>query len=156
MNYAITLTAFGLLIFLRKKGGGGGKGAPGVGKGAGGGRKWLQWVRGGLALIGGASLAETGVGVWLAARISDAAGLIAGLFGASSVLAVGAVTLIVTVIVCWDIGVDRVVDKPALIGLVMLPLLFLAAAGPLADAGSGLTSAVADVAASSLGRMIGG
>lgn len=143
MNTAIAILAFGLLIFLKKKGSG---------------KKWVTWVQGGLALIGGASLAETGLGVWLAARMSDLGGLVAGIFGGevSGLLVVGVVTFIVTVIVCWDIGVDRVVDKPAMVGLIVLPLLFLAAAGPLADTGSGLTATVAEAASSSLGGLIGG
>ncbi|MQA14677.1 MAG: hypothetical protein GEV09_11030 [Pseudonocardiaceae bacterium] len=140
MNFAIMCTAFGLLIFLRKK--------PA--------KPWMQWVKGGLAAIGGASLAETGIGVWASGLLSDAGGLIADLFGTSAGLVVGVATLITTVVVCWDIGVDRKVDKPAMAGLIVLPLLFLAAVGPLADVGSGLTASIAQVGAESLGRLIGG
>lgn len=140
MNVAIAITAFGLLIFLRKKAA----------------KPWMQWVKGALAAIGGASLAETGIGIWLADLLSGAGGLVADLFGTSAGLVVGVATVIMTVVVVWDIVIDRKVDKPAMAGLIVLPLLFLAAAGPLADAGSGLTSSIAQVGADSLGRLIGG
>jgi hypothetical protein len=153
MNFAIALTAFGLLVFLRKKGAGSGGG---LRRGAGSGGGWKQWVQAGLAAIGGASLAETGIGIWLSERLSDAGALVGSVFDSSGGLVVGVAMVITTVVVVWDIGVDRVVNQPALVGLIVLPLLFLAAVGPLAAAGSGLTDSIAQAAAGSLGQLIGG
>lgn len=160
MNYAIAVVAFGLYFFLRKKGGGASKGGAGKGgkggAGGGGGKKWLAWVLGSLALLGSASIAATGLGDWIARMISAAAGGVAGLVGFSGALLLGAIVLIMTVITLWDICVDRQVDKPAMTGLFVLPLLFLAAAGPLADSGAALTGTVADAGSNGIGGLIGG
>lgn len=138
MSYVIAATAFGLLFVLRKR------------------SKIPWWVRAGLAAIGGASLANTGAGAWLAARISDLAGGLASVTGGSAALFAGVAALIMTVIVVYDIAVDKRADKPAMTGLVLLPLLFLAAAGPLAGVGTGITDAIANLGSSGLTTLIGG
>ncbi|MBA8825306.1 hypothetical protein FHX42_002657 [Saccharopolyspora lacisalsi] len=138
MNFAIALTAFGLLFVLRKR------------------SRTPWWLRAALGLIAGASLANTGLGAWAAARVTDVSGLIGRILNANGALIVGVVALIVSVIVVYDIAVDRKADKPAMIGLIVLPLLFLAAVGPLATAGSGLSDAIAQVASNSIGKLIGG
>lgn len=135
MSWAIMLTAFGLLAVLWKRK----KGNP-----------W--WLKASLVFIGGASLAETSLGAWLAARISDLVGIIP----APSAVVIGGVTLILVVLTVYDIGVDRKADKTSLICLTLLPVLFLAGIGPLAEAGSGLSEAIAQVGANSIGRLIGG
>lgn len=139
MSYIIAATAFGLLLVLRKR------------------NKTPWWVRAALAAIGGAGLADSGLGGWLAARISDIAGWVAGVTGApSAALVAGVAALILSVIVVYDIAVDKKADKPAMAGLVLLPLLFIAAAGPLAGAGAGLTEAITNLGTSGLTALVGG
>ncbi|RCW45140.1 hypothetical protein DFQ14_103104 [Halopolyspora algeriensis] len=135
MSWAIMIVAFGLLwvIWKRKKA-----------------SPW--WLKASLVFIGGASLAETSLGAWLAARLTD----IAGLIPAPNAYVIGGATLILLVLTIYDIGVDRKADKTSLICLTILPVLFLAGIGPLAEAGSGLSEAIAQVGANSIGRLIGG
>ncbi len=135
MSWAIMLTAFGLLFILARRK----KGVP-----------W--WLKAGVTFIAGASLAETAIGVWLAARVSDVVSIIP----ANPAYIIGGITLILLVLTVYDIGVDRKADKTALICLTILPVLFLAGIGPLAETGAGLTQAVSDVARNSLGTLIGG
>lgn len=90
------------------------------------------WViRSGLALMGGVFLAFSIVGVLLLKGFTLLPSIVAG------VLMLAAI--IVTIV---GVGVDRRVDKPELVAMIMLPLLVLAAAGPIANAG---TNVVDDV-----------
>ncbi|MGJ7908696.1 hypothetical protein ACOQFL_19690 [Actinopolyspora sp. H202] len=135
MSWAIMIVAFGLVAILWKRK----KANP-----------W--WLKSSLVFIGGCSLADTALGAWLAARINE----IVGIVPVNSSIVVGAATLLLIVLTVYDIGIDRKADKTALICLVVLPVLFLAGVGPLAEAGSGLTEAISQVGANSIGRLIGG
>ncbi|MCI2421541.1 hypothetical protein MOQ72_29310 [Saccharopolyspora sp. K220] len=134
MYFVIMIICFVLLWVLRKR------------------NKIPWWVKAALAFVGGSCLANTGVGIWLAGRFTDIAN---ALVTPGSVL-VGGVALIVAVVVIYDIAADKKADTAAKLGLILLPVLFLAAVGPLAGAGVGLTDAIADVGANSLGKLIGG
>jgi hypothetical protein len=135
MYFVIMLICFVLLWALRKR------------------TKIPWWVRAALAFIGGSCLANTGIGVWLANRFREIAN---ALMGAQGPVLAGGIALIVSVIVIYDIAVDKKADTPAKVGLILLPVLLLAAVGPLAGAGVGLTDAVANMGANSLGKLIGG
>lgn len=140
MFYVIAAAAFGLLLVLRKR-----NKIPAL---------WA--VRGALALLGGSALAETGLGGWIAGLVTGLAGWVSGVVGGgSATLFVGVVMLILAVITVYDVAIDRKVDKPAMTGLILLPILFLAAAGPLASAGLSLTGAVNQLGVS-LSSVIGG
>ncbi|MEV4643651.1 MULTISPECIES: hypothetical protein [Saccharopolyspora] len=134
MNFVIMVICFVLLWVLRKR------------------TKIPWWVRAALAFIGGSCLANTGVGIWLADRLREISN---SLVDQGPVL-VGGIALVVAVIVVYDIAVDRKADTPAKVGLILLPVLFLAAVGPLAGAGVGLSDAIADMGTNSLGKLIGG
>lgn len=139
MSAIIAATAFALLLVLRKR------------------SKIPWWVNATLAAIGGASLADTGIGSWFASTvIGGVTGWLAGVTGGSGTLVAGVAALILTVIVVYDIAVDKKADKPAMAGLMLLPMLFIAAAGPLAGAGTGLADAVAQLGTSGLSAVVGG
>lgn len=141
MNLMIAITAFGLLWLLHKKHAHG---------------KWVFAVNGALALIGGAFLAETILGAWAAVAAATVAGWLGGLIGTSSGAVLGAVVLIGTVWALWALLKDREADRPEIAWLVTLPVLFLAAGGPIADNGSQLLGAVQQMGAASIGSLIGG
>lgn len=134
MSWAIMITAFALLFVVWRKR----KGAP-----------W--WLRTTLVLIAGASLADTSLGAWLAARLGDLLGLIP----APTALVIGGATLVGVVYVAYELA-DKKADKREMVVLAMLPTLFLSGVGPLAETGAGLTDAVAQVGTNSIGRLIGG
>lgn len=134
MSWAIMITAFALLFVVWRKR----KGAP-----------W--WLRTALVLIAGASLADTALGGWLAARLGDLLGLIP----APTPLLIGGATLVGLVYVVYEL-LDKKADKREMVVLAILPTLFLAGVGPLANTGTGLSDAVAQIGSNSIGHLIGG
>lgn len=134
MSWAIMITAFALIFVIWRKR----KGAP-----------W--WLRTALVLIAGASLADTSLGVWLAARFADLLSLIP----APTTVLIGGATLVGIVYVAYELA-DKKADKREMVVLALLPTLFLAGVGPLAETGSGLSDAVAQVGSNSIGQLIGG
>lgn len=141
MNLMIAITAFGLLWLLHKKHAHG---------------KWVFAVNATLALIGGAFLAETILGAWGAGIATLLAGWVAGWIGTSGGVVLGAVVLVGTVWALWALLKDRTADRPEIVWLVVLPVLFLAAGGPIAENGSQLLGAVQQMGAASIGSLIGG
>lgn len=134
MSWAIMITAFALIFVIWRKR----KGAP-----------W--WLRTALVLIAGASLADTSLGVWLATRFADLLSLIP----APTAVLIGGATLVGIVYVAYELA-DKKADKREMVVLALLPTLFLAGVGPLAETGSGLSDAVAQVGSNSIGHLIGG
>lgn len=108
--------------------------------------KYIHWVLvPGLALIGGSCFAATGPGAWIAQKLGSAVGP----------LLIGAISLILMFVIYLDLR-DKKADKTARFGLMILPILFIAGTGPLADLGQTATSGVAEFGAASIGRLIGG
>lgn len=140
MSWVVMLTAFGLLLVLRKRS------KP----------SWLWVVNAALAAIAGAALVETGIGSWLMGVLSSLAGWVGGIVGASATMVAGVAMLILTVMVVLDIAFDRRADKVAILGLILLPMLFLIAGGPVAEGGSQLVASVRDLGTGLLGPLIGG
>lgn len=117
-------------------------------------KRWKPfWLRAGLVFIVGASLAETGLGVWIAKRLNDLLGLF--VTGAPATTIVSGVVLVGIVYVIYQLG-DKSADKREMIVLVLLPTLCLVAVGPIAETWSGLSDSAYQVAMSSIGRGIGG
>lgn len=98
-----------------------------------------------LALLGGACLAATVVGSFLSTAIGGVIGSL--LVGVASVLLILAIVL--------DLK-DKHCDKVALIGLIVLPVLFQAGTGPLAEVGNQMSGGVQGIAENSIGTLIGG
>lgn len=108
-----------------------------------------------LALIGGAFLAASFVGPWLTDLAAALAGFVGGWVGTSAAIVAGAAVLVMMVIIVLDLS-DGTADGTALAGLVLLPILFGIAAGPIAENGQNLAPAVREMGDASIGRMIGG
>lgn len=140
MGWLITLTAVGLLLILRKRSN----------------PRWLWMVKAALAAFAGAGLAETGLGAWLAGVLRSLGGWVGGVFGAPAGPTLSVLALLIAVVVVLDIAVDHKADRAAIAGLILLPLLFVGAAGPVADGGSQLFAAIHGAAAAALGPLIGG
>lgn len=103
------------------------------------------WLVPTLAVMGGASLSATFIGKWAAERINNFIGP----------LLVGAVVLILIASIVFDLR-DRKADKTARIGLIVLPILFMAGSGPLAELGNSVSGGISQAAAASIGALLGG
>ncbi len=142
MSWAIFLAGVGLLAILRKR-------SPKMlSKGM-----WL--INGLIAFMTGAALANIVLGEWVAGLFSGLFGWVGGWFGASAGITAGVVVLLVAAMVVLDL-IDRTADNPAIIGLVLLPVLFLITTGPVDAAGEQLYRAAESIGMSSLGRLVGG
>lgn len=134
MSWVILFVSLGLLVIVWKRK----KGAP-----------W--WLKTALVLMFGASLADTALGGWLSGIILSVLGLLPG----PTTAIAGGLGLILTVIVIYGL-VDKSADKPEMICLAVLPMVFLAAAGPFAAAGSSLFGSIGDVGQATISRVVGG
>jgi len=139
---------FALLFVLQKRGATGGTGKGGFGS-KGKGLPW--WAIIGLTVIGASNLAVTGLGMWIAARLED----LVGLFGGASDFLAGAGMIVTIVVVAIDVGRDHKADKPAIVAVGLLVLLFLVADGPIANAGAQATTSIASATAGGIGTLIG-
>lgn len=103
------------------------------------------WIlRSVLALMGGIFLTFSIVGVLLRS----------GLALLPTVL-VGGALFFAAFVAIVDIASDRRADKPALVALALLPLLFVAGVGPIAQAGTRAVTSIHDGTTSQLGPAIG-
>lgn len=69
---------------------------------------------------------------------------------------IGGAMLFALFVALVDIGSDRAADKPAIVALALLPLLLVAATGPIADVGSRGVTEIHDGTTSQLGSWLGG
>lgn len=142
MGYLVAVAAFGLWAVLKKKMGG--RIAM---------RLWF--VPPALLLIGSASLANTGLGAWIAGALAAVIGWPAGMVGVSATAAIVVVGLLLLAATVFDLK-DRNADGVAKTGLILLPILAIAASGPLADGGANLFDQVANAGTNGLTSLIGG
>lgn len=142
MGYLVAAAAFGLWAVLKRKM---------TGRVA----MRLWFVPPALLLIGSASLANTGLGAWVAGLIGAVIAWPAGLIGVSAAAAIVVVGLLLLVATVFDLK-DRNADGIAKTGLILLPILAIAASGPLAASGAGLFDQVANAGTNGLTSLIGG
>lgn len=173
MSLAVAAFAYGLYFMLRKrgvKGGGGGggaaRGAPAITAGAGGGggglagrirgflTKWCWWVPSALLLIANASMANTVVGVWSAKILGGLLGFVGGWFHVHAALIAGVAFLLLFIATVWDLVIDHKPDGIAKVGLVLLPVLVLIAAGPMPAHGRNFFDSVDRVSTSQMHSLI--
>jgi hypothetical protein len=126
----------------------------------GGGPKFLakvMWaINALLAFIAGGALANIVLGEWLAAAMAAVFGWVGSWLGVAGSIVGGLVLLVVAVLVVLDL-LDRKADSAAVTGLIVIPLIIVAAAGgPIASAGSQLYGAAERIGMSSLGQLVGG
>jgi hypothetical protein len=113
------------------------------------------WLKAALAVIGGSALAETWLGNQIADLLLGAAGWVGGMFGWSPTQSVGVLILLWSAAVVLDIAADRRADSIAMMGLILLPILFTVGSGPIAEGGSQLTAAVQQLGQNLFGPLIG-
>lgn len=140
MSWVIAIVSFALLLILRKRT------KP----------KMLWIISAALAAIGGAALANTWLGVWIAQLLAGLLGWLGGLLGAPGTLLAGGLVLLCVVVTVLDIAADRRADRAAIISLIALPLLILISAGPVTGGVSQFYDAVSQAGRSSVGDLVGG
>lgn len=129
MSYFVAIVCFALALLLNKKWG-----------------KWNKWwLVAPLVIIGSGAFANTEAGAWVAGLLGDLIGFPASWMGASaSLLATAAVIILIPMVVYGYIH-DHRADKTEMAGTVLLPLLFIVAAGPLAVQGATLFDSAAAI-----------
>lgn len=148
-----TPTVLGTLCFLMlsvlmKGGGGKGGGGKGAALSAGGGSKKVtpSWVlKTALAFMGGVFLTFSIVGVILRSGLAYLPTIVIG----------GAMAFALFV---WAVDVfrDRNANKPAVIAMAMVPLLLVAAAGPIANVGGNGITEIYNGTTTHVGPWLGG
>lgn len=143
MSWVVFLAAIGLLMIFRKH-------SP----------KFLakiMWaINGLLAFMAGGALVDIFLGQWLASIVSGVFGWVGSWFGVAGGIVGGLVLLLVVMLVVLDL-LDLKADSTAIAGLIVIPVLIVAAAGgPIADAGSQLYAGAQRMGMSSLGELVGG
>lgn len=140
MTWVIAVTCFALLAVLRRRS------KP----------TFLWMINAALAAIGGAALAATGLGGWIAGLIAGLLGWVGGMFGAPASGLAGGLVLLCVVVAVLDIVADRRADRPAITALIALPLLVLISAGPVSGGVAQVYDVVSEAGRSSVGHLIGG
>ncbi|MCA1185731.1 hypothetical protein LCD36_04595 [Saccharopolyspora sp. 6T] len=108
-------------------------------------KKVPWWIVPTLAFVGGSCLAASAIGSWMAGMISG--------IGASIIIGVAIVILLIGTY--FDLR-DKEANAFAITSLILLPTLFIAGTGPLADLGNSLSGGAAESGAATIGQLIGG
>lgn len=138
MSWLLCLFAFGTLFLLKKKW-----------------KKWNKWwVVAIFAALGACSFANTDLGGWAAGLLRSLLGLFGGVIGVSAALLGALAVLICIPMVVYGFVHDRKANKPELIGLIVLPLLFIIASGPVAANGGRLSDAVSHFGSNGLSYLV--
>lgn len=116
-------------------------------------RKW--WVVAIVTALFAASLAATSLGGWLAGLLASLLGVIAGWIGVTGALLAAVAVLVFIPAVIYGFVHDHKADKWEMTGLILLPLLFIIASGPVAAHGGTLTDAVAGFGSNGLSYLVG-
>lgn len=142
MSWAVFVTASVLLVLFR------GRTPKFASKGA-----WL--INAFLAFVAGGALANIVIGDWITAAMGGLFDWVGSWFGVAASVVGGVVILFVVFVVIADLS-DRVADTPAIVGLIMIPLIAVSAGGPIADAAQQIYGSAEQVGMSSLGQLVGG
>lgn len=105
---------------------------------------WLWRVRLVMAAV---------LGMGVAAMFPGVARVVGGVLG---VMGAGVLMLLAILAIVIDVAIKKQSNKVALVALVALPLLFIAAGGPLADFGEQTTGSVNQTTTSGIANLLGG
>ncbi|MEU4673962.1 hypothetical protein AB0F91_39905 [Amycolatopsis sp. NPDC023774] len=112
--------------------------------------KW--YVKSLLYAMFSVALSQTQIGGWLAGLLRKIVNLIPG----APVGAIGgALVLLAVIVLVADVWKDRKADRLAQISILLLPLLFVFAAGPIAPTGRNLTDSFANISTNGLAFLTG-
>lgn len=123
-------------------------------------RKWKKWAKwwvvGLVSALASAAFSMTDLGGWTAHLIGKILSFPAGLINATAALVAGLIVLCLIPGIIYGFVHDKSADKPEIVALFLLPLMFIIASGPVADGGGTLTEAVNDFGSQGLGYLIKG
>ncbi|MPY81397.1 MAG: hypothetical protein GEV04_24010 [Actinophytocola sp.] len=123
-------------------------------------KKWKKWRRWWVVAIVtalfAASLAATSLGGWLAGLLATLLGMVAGWIGVNGALLAAVAVLVFLPAVIYGFVHDHKADTWEMAGLILLPLLFTVASGPVAAHGGTLTDALSNFGAHGLSYLVGG
>lgn len=123
-------------------------------------RKWKKWAKwwvvGIVAALAAAAFASTNLGGWTAQLIGRILGFPAGWIDVTPAMLAALVVICLIPVIIYGLVHDKSADKPEIIALFLLPLLFIIASGPVAAGGGTLTEALAGFGSQGLGYLIQG
>jgi hypothetical protein len=118
-------------------------------------KKWKKWKKWWIVAIVTAlfacSFAGTSLGGWLAGVMRSVLGVPAGWIGTTAALLATIAVLILIPTVYYGFRHDKKADKWEMAGLILLPLLFIIASGPVASHGGTLVVAISHFGSQGLG-----
>jgi hypothetical protein len=117
-------------------------------------RKW--WVLAIVTAVFGCSFAGTVLGGWVAGLLRGLLGLPAGWMGITAAAIAAVLVLVLIPLVIYGFVHDRKADKWEMAGLILLPLLFIIASGPVAAHGGTLVDAISKFGTSGLSYLVAG
>ncbi|MFI5614714.1 hypothetical protein [Amycolatopsis sp. NPDC051903] len=120
-------------------------------------KKWNKWFTvGAITALFSCSLAATGLGGFLASLLGDLLSAIARIWGGSGALFAAVLVLIALPAVIYGFVHDKKADRWEMTGLIMLPLLFTIASGPVAAHGGTFSDAVEGFGSQGLSYLVQG
>jgi len=123
-------------------------------------KKWKKWKKWWVVLVVctlfACSLAATSLGGWLAGLLASLLGLIGGWISTPGALLGTVLMILGSAAVIYGFVHDRKADKWEQGLLIVLPLLFIISAGPVAAGGGTLTDAVSGFGSQGLAYLVGG
>jgi hypothetical protein len=140
LSWLLALLSLGVLFLLHKKW-----------------KKWKKWwIVAIVTALFSCSFAGTQLGGWVAGLMRSLLGLPASWMHASAALLATIMVLILIPLVYYGFRHDKKADKWEMAGLILLPLLFIIASGPVAAHGGTLVEAISRFGSQGLGYLVHG
>jgi hypothetical protein len=106
-------------------------------------KKWKKWwIVATVTTLFACSFAGTQLGSWVAGMLQRLLSALTFWTGVPSALYAGLAVLILIPLVYYGFRHDKKANKAEMAGLILLPLLFIIASGPVASHGGTLTDAI--------------
>ena len=113
-------------------------------------KKWFIIVP--IVALAACAFADTGLGIWVADLLGKLLAMVCSWFDAPYTLVALILLFFALIIAGLDLR-DRKADKPVIICLSLIPLLFLIGSSTIATKGAGFTTALVDVVGSALNAL---